>query len=415
MPPPAGGRVGPAAVQPKTAPATRMPPVPPPAGGRVGPAAVQPKTAPATRMPPVPAPAGGRVGPAAVSNGVQAVQRARAPGAAEVVQKVDYTQNKKFKYDDGDLIYGLSRGRTDTVMALDPSRDTGIVNEVIIDDLNNQFIGTGEFGTGRKRSFPDNNEGNDFTDKAHAFRTYLENHPRYDPNLVGHKNLSVTRVKRACKGGIEYTLGNGNRIHFVLDGIDMDMVVNKTGPYDLMGMTAGGDKSRDITGAELRWLYRHRKDPRVKKQVYFWKDGERVDAPWEEESRLWKGYTPQNEVPRKKKKKGCFLTTACVEARGLPDDCQELTVLRAFRDGYLRARPGGPALIATYERVAPRIVARIAREPDAAAILARVYAFVEESVARIFLGDLEGALRGYRAMVRKLDRRFLRGPRRRRG
>ena len=29
---------------------------------------------------------------------------------------------------------------------------------------------------------------------------------------------------------------------------------------------------------------------------------------------------------------GCFLTSACTEARGLPDDCHELTVLRSFRD-----------------------------------------------------------------------------------
>ena len=36
---------------------------------------------------------------------------------------------------------------------------------------------------------------------------------------------------------------------------------------------------------------------------------------------------------------GCFLTSACTEARGLPDDCHELTVLRAFRDGYLRSQP----------------------------------------------------------------------------
>ena len=40
---------------------------------------------------------------------------------------------------------------------------------------------------------------------------------------------------------------------------------------------------------------------------------------------------------------GCFLTSACTEARGLPDDCHELTVLRSFRDGYLRSQPEGEA------------------------------------------------------------------------
>ena len=45
---------------------------------------------------------------------------------------------------------------------------------------------------------------------------------------------------------------------------------------------------------------------------------------------------------------GCFLTSACTEARGLPDDCHELTVLRSFRDGYLRSQPEGEAEIAEY-------------------------------------------------------------------
>ena len=40
---------------------------------------------------------------------------------------------------------------------------------------------------------------------------------------------------------------------------------------------------------------------------------------------------------------GCYLTTACVAARGLPDTCAELQTLRAFRDGILTRRPGGPA------------------------------------------------------------------------
>ena len=29
---------------------------------------------------------------------------------------------------------------------------------------------------------------------------------------------------------------------------------------------------------------------------------------------------------------GCFLTTACIRAKGLPDDCMELQTLRAYRD-----------------------------------------------------------------------------------
>ena len=61
---------------------------------------------------------------------------------------------------------------------------------------------------------------------------------------------------------------------------------------------------------------------------------------------------------------GCFLTSACTEARGLPDDCHELTVLRSFRDGYLRSQPEGEAEIAEYYAVAPKIVDAIRSKAD---------------------------------------------------
>ena len=56
---------------------------------------------------------------------------------------------------------------------------------------------------------------------------------------------------------------------------------------------------------------------------------------------------------------GCYLTSACTEARGLPDDCEELTALRAFRDGYVCSQPEGESDIQHYYAVAPRIVQAI--------------------------------------------------------
>ena len=60
-----------------------------------------------------------------------------------------------------------------------------------------------------------------------------------------------------------------------------------------------------------------------------------------------------------KKNPLCFITTAVCEYLGQPDDCRMLTDFRIFRDGYLRARPGGPAEIREYYDIAPGIVARI--------------------------------------------------------
>lgn len=62
----------------------------------------------------------------------------------------------------------------------------------------------------------------------------------------------------------------------------------------------------------------------------------------------------------------CFLTTACTAARGLADDCAELTTLRRLRDGFMRPSPCDAALVEEYYRIAPTIVrsvnARINRQ-----------------------------------------------------
>lgn len=71
---------------------------------------------------------------------------------------------------------------------------------------------------------------------------------------------------------------------------------------------------------------------------------------------------------------GCYLTTACTMAKGLPDDCDELQTLRTFRDGYLSEREGGCKEIERYYSVAPIIAAEINRLPDAGWIWEQVYA-----------------------------------------
>ena len=73
---------------------------------------------------------------------------------------------------------------------------------------------------------------------------------------------------------------------------------------------------------------------------------------------------------------GCYLTSACVRARGLADDCEELQILRAFRDNWLRAQPYGPSSIHEYYCVAPTIVSNIDKNPDAVGIYDSIYSKV---------------------------------------
>lgn len=81
------------------------------------------------------------------------------------------------------------------------------------------------------------------------------------------------------------------------------------------------------------------------------------------------------ECPRYKsgQSSSCFLTSACVASKGLSDDCHELTVLRSFRDGYMRDLPGGNEDIKEYYRCAPAIVSNIKSQPNAQAIFERIY------------------------------------------
>ena len=94
---------------------------------------------------------------------------------------------------------------------------------------------------------------------------------------------------------------------------------------------------------------------------------------------------------------GCFITTACTSARGLPDDCEELMLLRHFRDTWVKRRPGGEADIRRYYAEAPGIVRRINARADAEQIWDRVYnEMVLPCLERIREGDEEGAYVLYR-------------------
>lgn len=70
---------------------------------------------------------------------------------------------------------------------------------------------------------------------------------------------------------------------------------------------------------------------------------------------------------------GCYITSACVHAKSLPDNCYELRTLRTFRDTYLKSLPSGTQDIAEYYRISPQIVERINQLPDAEIIWNSLY------------------------------------------
>ena len=108
----------------------------------------------------------------------------------------------------------------------------------------------------------------------------------------------------------------------------------------------------------------------------------------------------------KKEEKKCFLTTACISSRGLSDNCEELTVLRAFRDGYMRSVPEGPALIDRYYAIAPGIVEAINKRPNRKEIYDGIYATIRLCLEAIYKGVHPLALETYKSMVTRLSHGF---------
>lgn len=104
----------------------------------------------------------------------------------------------------------------------------------------------------------------------------------------------------------------------------------------------------------------------------------------------------------------CFITTAVCQDAGKPDDCPELTAFRAFRDGYLRSCPDGPALIDEYYDIAPGIVLRLELAHDRKEQYDRLRReYLEPCYEDLLAGRQAQCKDRYVAMVRRLEKEYL--------
>ena len=69
----------------------------------------------------------------------------------------------------------------------------------------------------------------------------------------------------------------------------------------------------------------------------------------------------------------CFITTATCLSAGKADNCEELTIMRLFRDEWLLNQPDGAYLIEDYYRTDPTKVEKINQQPDRTLIYATIY------------------------------------------
>lgn len=113
-----------------------------------------------------------------------------------------------------------------------------------------------------------------------------------------------------------------------------------------------------------------------------------------------------NSAP-KKSRCCCFLTTACCDWRGLPDDCEELTLLRHYRDTYLRSSESGVSAIKHYYDIAPSIVAAIDQDRDAKTIYDWIYEVIQQCLVAIRREDYDSVFEQYKQMVLDLEQRYV--------
>lgn len=70
---------------------------------------------------------------------------------------------------------------------------------------------------------------------------------------------------------------------------------------------------------------------------------------------------------------GCYITTAAVNYFGLEDNCDELNMLRMYRDKLVEEDPKFRKVVLEYYKTAPQIVEKISNSPDKDAIFNNIY------------------------------------------
>ena len=118
---------------------------------------------------------------------------------------------------------------------------------------------------------------------------------------------------------------------------------------------------------------------------------------WDDDSCRY--YDEDEDRLRGESSSPCFLTTACCEYKGLADDCEELTILRKFRDEYLMPTEEGKALVEEYYNIAPGIVDKIMKNEAKAEILEVIYEEICKIIKMIEHKENNDAMYAYKNMV----------------
>lgn len=108
------------------------------------------------------------------------------------------------------------------------------------------------------------------------------------------------------------------------------------------------------------------------------------------------------------KKKLCYITTAVCQNLQKGEDCEELQLIRDFRDGYLSSTEDGREWIVEYYDIAPTLVKRIAKDAEAQAKYIWLWNYyIAPCVVFIKDGKYEDCKERYCEMVERLKREYI--------
>ncbi len=105
---------------------------------------------------------------------------------------------------------------------------------------------------------------------------------------------------------------------------------------------------------------------------------------------------------------GCFITTACVEYKGLADDCAELQTLRKYRDVLVQEDEDFRGKVLEYYRKAPLIIQEIEKSSEREMVYDSLYTnMVQPCVSLLEEGKIDEAKLLYLNYYGRLAEKYL--------
>lgn len=140
-----------------------------------------------------------------------------------------------------------------------------------------------------------------------------------------------------------------------------DVIYNIDGNYIRAGYYNSGDVVYNIDGIYIRVGYYSSGD--IKYNI----DGNYIRAGYYSNGDVVYNITDESTSS------GCYVTTACIKAKGLSANCYELEALRQFRDDWVKKHENGLEEIGIYYEIAPKIVDKINGLANSSEIYEKIY------------------------------------------